>query len=356
MPCELVDAVLDLRLLVLFEEEARVGEASAHDAIVALRDARRVVRRVHDREVVGEERVAILLHAEVLLMAARDGADDRRRQLEVLRLERARHDVRLLDERCVLVDERGIRVVDAARGLRRRRHALHHRLRALGAIDEDVLGAQRIDVRVGDADLEGARREEAMAARRLARANARERDVDDLVAEERDEPLHRAARTWRCRCPSASTCGTGSRRTARRAPCRASSRASRPVSCRRPTTKRPAFCLPLASFVDDRERVDVDAELVREGLGGLGGLAVLVRGGLGRTHDLLVEIRLRLADAVDEEREASCRAERADLAVRQAERLELRAGEARQGSERGVDERGGELLGSDLEKERLRHG
>ncbi len=95
---ELVDAVLGLRLLVLFEEEARVGEACTHDAVVALRDARGVVRRVHHREVVGEQGVRVLLHAEVLLVAASDRADHRGGEREVLLLEGTRDDVRLLDE------------------------------------------------------------------------------------------------------------------------------------------------------------------------------------------------------------------------------------------------------------------
>ena len=129
-----------------------------------------------------------------------------------------------------------------------------------------------------------------------------------------------------------------------------------PFSCRRPTTNRPAFCLPLASLVTTESASTADAELVREGLGGLRGLAVLVGGGLGRADDLLVEVGLPVGQVVHEEREPARRAERADVAVRKPKTLELRAGEARQRGERGVDEGGGELLGSDLEKERLRHG
>jgi len=126
----------------------------------------------------------------------------------------------------------------------------------------------------------------------------------------------------------------------------------------RSTTDHEATSLLLAGGLlrDDGERLDRHPELVRERLGGLRGLAVLVGGALGRSDDLLVEIGLVLGDAVHEQRESPRCSERAHVPEREPQALELRPYEARQRGEGSVHEGGGQLLGSDLEQERLRHG
>ena len=146
---ELLDAILELRLLVFLEEEARVGEPGAHDAIVALGDARRVERGVHHRDVVREEVVGVLLDAEVLLVAARHGADDRGRELEIHRLEGASDHERLLDERSVLRHQRGLGVVHAAGGQPTRRAGPWFQL------DRPVARARRRRHRAAAAELDG---------------------------------------------------------------------------------------------------------------------------------------------------------------------------------------------------------
>ena len=346
---ELLEPRVERRLLVLLKEEARVREARAHDAIVALRDEVRAVRGVHDGEVRGEELAVAALDAEVLLVPARDCPDDGPGQREERAIEGAGHDVRLLDERRVLVHERRLGIVGPAGDARRRFQARDHRLYPLVAIDEHVSLAELIDVRLRARHHERRGREEPVAARLAAARHPCEGELHDLVPEERDDPLNRAAEGRVQVCP------------AHRLPERdggADPREHVPEQLRGRTAALDAppddvpsgLLLRRARSLDDRERVDRNAELCGECLGGLGRLAVLEGGGLRRADDLFVEIELPGRHVVHDDREAAGRPERRDRTVRQAGVRELVGDDLRQRHEGGVDERRGQLLGADLEQ------
>ncbi len=348
-----VVAGVERLLAVLLPEEPRVGEARAHHAIGPARDEIRPVRGVHDGEVAREQLVLRprAVDAEVALVPARDGADDGARELEEGAVERAGHHVRLLHERGVLVDEHRLRVVSPARRAGRGVHALHHRAYALLAVDEHVPLAQLLGVRARARHVERRRREEAVPARGAPRAHARERHGDDLLPQQRDDPLHGAAE-GRVEVRPAHRLAEWDRRAhggERRAE---KLDGGPPLLDATSDHVTPRLLLGAGLLLDHRERLHRGAELGRERLGGLGRLAVLERGGLRRADDLLVEIELPRRHVLHQDGEAARRAERAHLAVRQARLRELVGRDLGQRGERRVHERRGELLDADLEQER----
>ena len=354
---ELVVAGVEGLLLVLLPEEARVGEARAHHAIGALRDEVGAVRGVDDGEVARRELVLPRLDAEVALVPAGDGADDGRRQREERAVEGAGDDVGLLDERRVLVDEHRLGVVRAPGGARGGVDALHHRGDALLAVDEHVTLAELLDVRGGALHVEVCRREEPVAARGARRLRARERQRDHLVAEQRDQPLHRAPeRRVPVGPPHRLAEGDGRAHALERP--REQLHRRPPCLHAPPDDVAPGLLLRACLLLDDDERIDARPELRGEGLARLGRLAVLEGHRLRRSDDLLVEIELPGGDALHHDREAPRRAQRAHVPVREPHLRELVGDDLRQGGERDVDEGGGKLLRADLEEQgqRSRHG
>ena len=165
---ELQRALGERRLAVLLDEEARVGEAGAEHAVVAERDARRVVRRVRDGQVARQELLRLrIAHREVALMPAHHRDDDLLGQREERGLEAARDDVRLLDEREALAHQELVLDQLAADlcGLREQRRV--HTRAPLCGVREDVRVAQRAEPGVGRLHLERGGREEAMTERRV---------------------------------------------------------------------------------------------------------------------------------------------------------------------------------------------
>ena len=107
-------------------------------------------------------------------------------------------------------------------------------------------------------------------------------------------------------------------------------------------------------LVDDLHLIETDAELLREGLGRLGGLAVLEGGALGRADDLFVQIELLDGDLLHDDRKPARGPERLHLAVKKPELSQTCGDEGGEGGEPGIDKRGGELLDADFQKQGMR--
>ena len=349
-PLELGDAVLELRLPVLLEEEPGVGEAGAHHAVVALDDRGKVERRVHDGHVVRQKLVVPRFDAEVALVPAGDGADDRRGQGEEGGVERASDDVRLLDERGVLEHEQRGLVVGAPRRLRRCLDLGHHGGLALGAVHDDVPSSQGVDVSRGFREVERLRGEEAVPARAPPAPDPGELEVDGVPAEQRDEPLHGPPEGGRAAAPAHRLAERDRRADV-------GERLAQHLTRRSPLEHPPPGHVPpgplssLRGLVQDDQRGERDSELVRERLRGSRRLAVLVRRGLGGADDLLVHVWLPRGDIRHEDREPARRSEGAHRAVRDATLGQLRLRQIRQGGQRAVDERSREFLDADFEEE-----
>ena len=234
-------------------------------------------------------------------MPARHRANDDRRELEKRPIERARHHVRLFDQRGVLVDQGGLWIVDSPRRLRRGCHPFHHRLRALAPVREDMVVAELVEVGAGALDDEAVRGEEPVSARLRRASHACEAHVDEVLAVEGDEPLHGA--------PEGDVADPPSHGLAKR---------DRAADVGEDFAEELARGLPFfdapaddvaprlllaraelggLGLVDDDELGDRHAELGREGFGGLRGLAVFEGRGLGGTDDFFVEVELGVGEA-----------------------------------------------------------
>ena len=86
-------------LAVFVEEELRIGEAGAQDALIAVLDRLEVfLATVADRDEERQQLAVSRLYREVALMVAHRRDDGLRRQLQVLLLEVAAKRRRILDE------------------------------------------------------------------------------------------------------------------------------------------------------------------------------------------------------------------------------------------------------------------
>ena len=173
--------------------------------------------------------------------------------------------------------------------------ALHHGAGALLAVDQHVALAQHRDVRVGRGDVERRGREEAVTARAASAGDAGEADVEHLVAVERDQPLHRTAEGGVAGAPAhrlaeGDLAAQGAERRAEQLV------AVAPGLLATTDDEAPGLLLADRLFRFDAQSAHRQAELLREGLGGARGGAVLVGRGLGRSDHLLVEIELAVAD------------------------------------------------------------
>ena len=289
-------------------------------------------------------------------MPARHGADDRRGQREERAVERAGDDVRLLDERRVLVDEHRLGVVRAPGRAGRRVDALDHHAHALVAIDEHVPSAELLDVRLGALHVEGRGREEAVAARLAPAPHAGERHRHDLLAEQRDDPLDGPAERRVEVAPAHRLAERDRRAHARERPAE-ELHGGAPALDAPADDVPPRLLLGPGRLVDDRQRVE---PLCRASLAnasaafvGLPSLNAALSGG-----PMTSSSRSSWRAATSRTTTASRRGvpSGCDLAVRQARVRELVGHDGRERRERGVDERRGELLGADLEEEWERGG
>ena len=127
------------RLLVLLEEEPRVGEPRAQHALVAVaRDLRVLHRRAGDRDEAVLEPALPVHHREVALVVPHLRDDHLGRQVEVRLLELAGHAGRVLDEVEHLLDERLVGPEAPARRLRRLRELLLESRAPLGRVHEHL--------------------------------------------------------------------------------------------------------------------------------------------------------------------------------------------------------------------------
>ena len=207
---ELVVPRFEWRLLVFLPEETRVGEARAHHAVSPFRDEVGPVCGVHHGDIARQELALApcqrrTLHAEVALVPPRDGPDDGRRKGQEGGVERARDDVRLLDERRVLIDQHRLVVVRAAGRSRRVGDARHHDPDALGTVDQDVPLAESLHVAVGARQIEGAGRQKAVPARAPPATNAPRNGPVRPLPRRVPRATARGARTSRRGSPTAST-------------------------------------------------------------------------------------------------------------------------------------------------------
>ncbi len=169
-------------------------EARGDDLAVAVDDRRAAIGRVDVRgadEGVGQFAVRVRTH-EILLVHPRGELDDllRHRQIAGVEPPEQRHrplgQPGIFDNQPFILDQR-----QACGGGRRPRAVADDRA-ALAEMDDDVAGAEFLDVIVGAADGDRAGMDEAVAKRRGARFNAVDAARHDGFAEQRDDALQRA--------------------------------------------------------------------------------------------------------------------------------------------------------------------
>ena len=281
---ELRHPVGEAALEILVHEEARVLEPGAQHAVVTAHDHLGRAGRVHHRQVTGQEIAVFAAQREVALVTAHHLDGDLVRQREERRLERAREDVRLLDERRVLADQERVGHQHAARFHRRRLEPLDHGPLALGRVDQDVRPAESLHVAFGPLERDGLGREEAVTVGRALGFGAREAHRDDLLAVQAEEPVHRTPERDVALPPS-------HRLTEGDAP------AELTQEIRQHLGRRLARLFAQTGHVGalvgllDHQRLDRETELLGEADRRLLRRAVrLERRGLGRTEDLLGEI------------------------------------------------------------------
>src|SRR5687768_12129264 len=124
-----------------------------------------------------------------------------------------------------------------------------------------------------------------MPLARLARPHAGERHVDRLVAEQRDEPLHRPTERRVARSPAHRLAERDLRGELRERLADELARIA-PLLLAPAGEVTPGLLLPFGRLLHDLDLIDGDAELRRERLRGLRRLAVFVSRGLRRPDDL----------------------------------------------------------------------
>jgi hypothetical protein len=191
---ELRSAVLQRGLAIFVEEEAPVGQPRAQDALVALHRQGLVLHRgVRHGDETRQHLAACVGEREVALVALHLLDEDLGWQVEVALLEGAHHGVGQLDEVEHLIDQ-GLVTEEGAVGLLRgggqafdqQRAALLERGHHVGLLERGLVAGGRVE---GDPPI----RQEAVPAGLPAALHVREHDRHHLGAEERDDPLERAA-------------------------------------------------------------------------------------------------------------------------------------------------------------------
>ena len=268
--------------------------------------------------------------------------------------------MRLFNERRVLVDEHELGVGRCTEGTRGRVDALDHGGHALVAIGENVPFAEGTHVGVRPADVERGGGQESVAARRPPAANASKGKRDDLLAEQCDEPLHRAAERLILVAPAHRLAERNGAADGAERPAQELDRWASLLDAPAHDVAPRLGLRATAGLLDDAELADGDAELGREGLGRLRRFAVLERGCLGWTDDLFVEIELSSDHIGDVDRQSARRSQRTHGAVLEPHLCELFGGDERQRGECRVDERRRQLFDADLEQQgqggRVWHG
>src|SRR5690606_8639283 len=109
-------------------------------------------------------------------------------------LETTQHGGRPFDQAFDLVQVAGIDAGHAAGGPRRGFYLAHDALATLDRVDQHERVAQRIDVVGGRTDPHRALVHEAVAAAHAVRSEPEQFAVDDLVAVQQHQPVHRAGK------------------------------------------------------------------------------------------------------------------------------------------------------------------
>ena len=264
-------------------------------------------------------------------------------QREKTRLESADHDLRLFDERSILSDEERVEDELAVQLLRRRDEPLGHEVGAALHLDDDVVFTEARDVLRGARELERRAAEKAMPLGRPPGDCAGEFERHDVIAEQGDEPAHRASESGISVRPAHGL----AKRDLRAYPCERGGQ-----ECLR----RTAFFESVRGDVRALRRllheqgVERDASLRRECLG----RARRARSGVecdpsGRTEHDVGEVGLLQRDVVHHHREPPWGSFGAHDVVRETKLREPGADQIRQRFDCSADERRGELLDADLE-------
>jgi hypothetical protein len=207
-------------------------------------------------------------------------------QRKVGELERSDDDVRFLDQAQVFGHQEIVLDERAARLARRGREPLFHHGGALVRVDDDVSRAEAVDVIGGASELDRAGRQESMSPRRSPARDVREFELDQPVAEDRDEPLDRPAERRVPRGPA--------HRFAKRDLLNDLRQRERQEieRCLADLAARSGEVLPLRRF-DGAKIGDVAAELAGERLGCARRFALAIESRAdGRSGELLRQIRL----------------------------------------------------------------
>ena len=340
---ELRQAALERLLAVFGDEETRVREARAEDAVVALRDHVAGVRGVHHVEVARQERALGVSHREVALMIAHHRDHHRLGEREEVLVEAAGHDEGLLDQRRALVEQELVVHQLAADLVRRELERVLHLAATLGGVDEDVRASERVDVSACALDGERVRRQEAMPAALVACGDVGERERHHLVAEQRHEPVDRAAEGVLARAP---THLLGER----------DARADLGQELAQELGRRLALLGDVRGDVvalvggELLQLRDLDPVLLGEALGRARRRAIPKRRAPGRAGHGLASIFLPIGQTSRDEPETPWSAEDGQRGGLEARANEGVLGRRRQRLQPGRDERRGELFDADLEQ------
>ena len=190
-------------LQIFIEEEFGIGKARANHALIAFADFRRRFRFDigNADEVLGQPALRIQ-HREELLVALH-GFDQRfLRHTQELALECASHCHRPFVEahhllQIVVGDAR-----TATGGVGGSFDFRQHTVAALVRVHQYMRGAQGVDVVAGAGNPHRAFVHEAMTTAHAARADAQHRDVHDLIAQQRHQPMQRPRKPVAVRAPA----------------------------------------------------------------------------------------------------------------------------------------------------------
>ncbi len=189
---QLLDAGAQADLAVFVEEELSVGEAGAQDALVAsAADGRIAHLGVGDGHEGRQERAALVLHREVLLVAAHLGDEHLGRQLEEFLVEGAGDPEGFFDQARHRLEQIIVGPRNAACLARRALHLLRDTLLALIPVREHVCLAQPVDVFRRARERKLLRRMEAVAAGGEPARHVGELHLQRLSVEGRGDPMHR---------------------------------------------------------------------------------------------------------------------------------------------------------------------
>ena len=294
-----LDAITQSLLLIGLPEKARVVEACAQHAFVAMSDqALGIARRIEHRQKMRSELAIRIFNREILLVVAHHRDQHFFGQSEKLGIEIAEDDGWKFGQVHNSGQEWGIftpaRAGNCARG---RVQSFAEDLLALGGT-QNLGAAQGFDVGAGASDFRRRMAKQTMTARSLASQDAEHFQRNHLFVEHRDQPAHGADEKFSALAPvhifrpvqTGDFFGQRFGQNLSRCTALALHRGSQ------------VFALGRSNFF---ELVDIHADFFRERVGGGRGLSIFERDLRGGPGDLLGDIGLRGGNTRRDDRQAA---------------------------------------------------